>query len=68
MSTGGIAIPQRAQRAEEWGTVENHGDKCENLTTGDRVYIAAHLGTHYIEDGRDFILIDEQKIIAKLED
>jgi co-chaperonin GroES (HSP10) len=64
-SNGGIYIPEVAQRAETWGTVRAVGDKCEELAHGDRVYVAPHLGTHYIDNGEDFIVIPESKVVCR---
>lgn len=64
-SLGGIIIPEAAQKAEQWGDVIAVGEECTHLRQGDCAFIAAHQGTHYIEDGRDYILIHEDRIIAR---
>lgn len=66
-STGGIAIPNSAQKAEEWGTVAGVGKKAEALAVGDRAFVSRFLGTHYVEGGLEFIIISEDKIVAKIE-
>ena len=66
-SKGGIVIPARAQKAEEWGDVAAVGKGVEALSIGDRVYVSPYIGTHYTEQGADFIIVGEEKIIAKQE-
>ncbi|MFZ9885852.1 MAG: hypothetical protein ACO3ON_10445 [Ilumatobacteraceae bacterium] len=66
-SDGGIAIPQRAQQTETWGTVASVGPTCEMVSDGDSVYVPSHLGTHIVLLGIDYILIQESKLLAKRE-
>ena len=64
-SRGGIIIPDIAQEAEEWGEVMAVGPDCEHTVQGDEVLVLRHLGTHFVEGNRDYIIIDEEKILAK---
>lgn len=64
-SEGGIAIPAMAQKAEQWGEVVAVGEQVEFLSVGEEAFIPSYLGTHYVEEGKDFILIDESKVVAK---
>lgn len=64
-SAGGIAIPEVAQAVEEWGVVEAAGPKCEHVEAGDKVFIPSHLGTWFVSNGHDYVLVDERRILAK---
>jgi co-chaperonin GroES (HSP10) len=66
-TSGGIVIPQEAQQASEWGVVVAAGDKCVDLKQGDRVLILRTQGTHYRHEGKDMILVNEARILAKEE-
>jgi co-chaperonin GroES (HSP10) len=65
VSAGGIAIPDCAQQVEEWGVVESAGPKCQHVTAGDEVFVPAHLGTWFVSNGHDYVLIEEHRILAK---
>lgn len=68
VSKGGIAIPERAQRVEEWGEVVSAGPDCKDLKVGDLVFIGPTQGTHYRDrSGTDYIIVEESKVQAKLE-
>lgn len=64
VSTGGIVLPEVSRRAEEWGTVVAVGDKCNDLSVGDRVLVLRTQGTHYVQKGLDMILLREEKVLA----
>ena len=64
VSEGGIVIPERSMRAEEWGEVVGVGSECVDISVGDRVYVSPTQGTHYIKDGDDMIVILETKVLA----
>lgn len=64
VSNGGIHIPNISQRAEEWGTVVAVGDKCLDLSEGDRVLVLRTQGTHYIQNGVDMVILQEKKVLA----
>jgi co-chaperonin GroES (HSP10) len=66
-TAGGIALPQISQTTETWGTVQKAGHTCEMVSDGDSVYVPAHLGTHVVLQGIDYILIQESKLLAKRE-
>ncbi len=65
VSDGGIVIPERAQTPEEWGLAFLTGPNCQHVIPGDRVYVPPHLGTHYVEDGQDYIIIEEFRVLAR---
>lgn len=64
VTSGGIVLAERWQRPEVWGTVVSVGDKCELLSEGDRVFIPSTQGTRYEIDGKDMIVILEDKVLA----
>jgi len=68
VSKGGIVIPERAQRIEEWGEVVSAGPECKELKEGDLVFVTPTQGTHYRSSGIDYILVEENKITAKIEE
>ena len=67
-SSGGIHIPERAQETEVWGEVKAVGPKVAHLKEEDLVYVTGLQGTHFVEGGVDYVLVDEPKILAKLEE
>lgn len=64
-SEGGIALPEISQKTETWGEVHSAGKDCEMVAVGDSVYVPSHLGTVVIFEGRDYVLIEETKLLAK---
>lgn len=66
-TSGGIALPEVARRAEEWGVVIATGDTVpqEDIKPGDRVFIPSHLGTHQIVGGVDFIIIERRRVACR---
>ena len=64
ISKGGIHIPSTSQTAGEWGTVIAAGDQCRDLSEGDRVLVLKTQGTHYIQEGKDMVLLQEKKVLA----
>lgn len=64
VSKGGIVIPERSKRPEEWGTVVEVGEDCKEVRAGDRVYVEKTQGTRYVHKGKDMIVILEMKVLA----
>lgn len=64
VSKGGLVIPERSKRPQEWGEVVAVGEGCTDLSVGDRVYIEKTQGTRYIQNGSDMIVILEMKVLA----
>ena len=63
VSEGGIHIPEKSQRTSAWGEVcEVSDDVNEEIKIGDRVYVESHLGTHYIFEGVDYIILPERNV------
>ena len=64
-SAGGIAIPERAQKTNQFGYVVEVGSRCGHLRPGFRVVVPAHLGTELTAtDGTDLLVIEELKVLA----
>lgn len=61
-SDAGIIIPEFSRGAEEWGEVVRVGDEGGSDILGKRTYIPRHLGTHYILNGTDYIIIERNKL------
>ena len=64
ISKGGIHIPAISQTTGEWGTVEATGSECLDLSEGDRVLVLKTQGTHYIQQGKDMVILPEKKVLA----
>ena len=64
VSAGGIFLADISKQAEEWGNVVAVGDKCRDLSVGDRVLVKRTQGTHYVQNGVDMILLGEEKVLA----
>jgi co-chaperonin GroES (HSP10) len=64
VSKGGLHIPDISRGAEEWGVVVSVGDKCKDLSEGDRVLVLRTQGTHYIQNKVDMVILAEQKVLA----
>lgn len=64
LTKSGIVIPEVSRAAEQWGEVVAVGKDCTDLSVGDRVYISKLHGTHYIQNGEDAVIIEEQKVLA----
>lgn len=67
MTEGGLHIPDAAQEANCWGTAIRCGGECQRedgypYIHGKDVYITKQQGTHYREDGIDYIIVDERKV------
>lgn len=66
-SKGGIAIPKIAQEVEEWGVAVRVGGEVEHISGGDIVFVKSTQGTHYREGGEDFIVIEDFRVLCKIE-
>jgi co-chaperonin GroES (HSP10) len=80
VSDGGIHLPQVSQRAEQWGEVvavpaKRIAGKGEDkelvpfrftspIKKGDRVLVLPTQGTHYILNGEDMIILNEERVLA----
>lgn len=73
LKTSRILIPETAKdrNAPHVGTIEAIGPSCEHnppLKKGDRVLWGQHSGATLRIDGREYYVVAEKDIIAKVED
>lgn len=66
ISQGGIHIPTAAQEAEDWGVVVAVGEEVEDLAPDEVIFVRKSSGTHYTERGEDFVIIEENRVLAKI--
>lgn len=62
----GIIIPESVEKEREYKVI-GIGDLVENLEVGDYVLLAKYTGTEISKDGKDYLIIDEDEILAKIE-
>lgn len=62
----GIVIPDSAEKDREYKVV-GIGDLVEDLKVGDYVLLAKYTGTEISKNGKNYLIIDEDEILAKLE-
>ena len=68
-TSGGILLPETAKEKPQQGTVEAVGDPEEmetNLKVGDRVLFPKYTGTELKLDGKTYLLMNEDDILARL--
>lgn len=62
----GIVIPESVEKEREYKVI-GIGDLVEDLEVGDYVLLAKYTGTEISKDGKDYLIIDEDEILAKIE-
>lgn len=62
----GIVIPDSVEKEHEYKVI-GIGDLVEDLEVGDYVLLAKYTGTEISKDGKDYLIIDEDEILAKIE-
>lgn len=62
----GIVIPDNAEKDREYKVI-GVGDLVEDLKVGDYVLLAKYTGTEISKDGKNYLIIDEDEILAKVE-
>ena len=62
----GIVIPDKAEKDREYKVI-GVGDLVEDLKVGDYVLLAKYTGTEISKDGKNYLIIDEDEILAKVE-
>lgn len=62
----GIIIPENVEKECEYKVI-GIGDLVEDLEVGDYVLLAKYTGTEISKDGKDYLIIDEDEILAKIE-
>ena len=68
-TAGGIFIPQTAQEKTQTGVVEAVGDDKDVITIkkGDKVMYDKYAGTNVTIDGKEYLLMKMQDIMATIE-
>ena len=68
-TAGGIFIPQTAQEKTQTGVVEAIGDDKDVITVkkGDKIMYDKYAGTSVTIDGKEFLLMKMQDIMATIE-
>ena len=68
-TSGGIYIPQTAQEKTQTGTVEAVGDDKDviKVKKGDKVMYDKYAGTSVTIDGKEYLLMKMQDIMATIE-
>lgn len=61
----GIVIPDSVEKDREYKVI-GIGDLVEDLEVGDYVLLAKYTGTEISKDGKDYLIIDEDEILAKI--
>ena len=65
-SEGGIEIPESSRPTEQWGIVYDVGNEVSgSIKDGDRVLVTHYQGTHLIVDGVSFVIVEDNKLMAK---
>lgn len=67
----GLVLPETAQEKPMEGLVEAVGSEEEmmtDLSEGDRVIFAKYSGTEVKVDGKEFLLMNEDDILARISD
>lgn len=62
----GIVIPESVEKEREYKVI-GIGDLVEDLEVGDYVLLAKYTGTEISKDGKNYLIIDEDEILAKIE-
>ena len=68
-TSGGIFIPQTAQEKTQTGVVEAVGDDKDVITVkkGDKVMYDKYAGTNVTVEGKEFLIVKMQDIMAVIE-
>lgn len=68
-SPGGVLLPETAKEKPQQGTVEAVGDEEEmttDLKVGDRVLFPKYTGTEIKYQGKTYLLMNEDDILARI--
>lgn len=65
-SGGGIIIPEKFREPEQWATVRAVGTGCAHLDPGERCLVLRTSGTAFVKGGREYVVIEEKRIRAKV--
>lgn len=62
---GDIIIPDAAKKVPAKAKVIKVGDEVMCVRPGDGIIVSAYVGTDVKVDGRDFVIISEEEVLAK---
>lgn len=68
-SPGGVLLPETAKEKPQQGTIEAIGDSEEmntDLKVGDRVLFPKYTGTEIKYEGKTYLLMNEEDILARI--
>jgi chaperonin GroES len=68
-SPGGVLLPETAKEKPQQGMVEAVGDEEEMITdlkVGDRVLFPKYTGTEIKLDGKTYLLMNEEDVLARI--
>lgn len=68
-SPGGVLLPETAKEKPQQGTIEAIGDPDEmetNLKVGDRVLFPKYTGTEIKFEGKTYLLMNEDDVLARI--
>jgi len=68
-SPGGVLLPETAKEKPQQGMVEAVGDEEEmttDLKVGDRVLFPKYTGTEIKLDGKTYLLMNEEDVLARI--
>ncbi|MCL4238118.1 MAG: co-chaperone GroES [Anaerolineae bacterium] len=69
-SPGGVLLPETAKEKPQQGTIEAIGDPDEmetNLKVGDRVLFPKYTGTEIKFEGKTYLLMNEDDVLARIQ-
>ena len=68
-SPGGVLLPETAKEKPQQGTIEavgNEEDMTTDLKVGDRVLFPKYTGTEIKYDGKTYLLMNEDDVLARI--
>jgi chaperonin GroES len=68
VSEGGIFLPGNTNKKEQRGVVVELGDCCDLFEIGDKVIYADFEGTLISDGKKSFVIVNENKVVAKYTD
>ena len=61
---GGLAIPDIAVRASQWGQVHFVGSEVDDIEVGDRVLVDLYQGVELNYGRRIYWVVDDERVLA----
>ncbi|MGQ9848425.1 MAG: GroES family chaperonin [Aggregatilineaceae bacterium] len=68
-SPGGVLLPETAKEKPQQGTIEaigNSEDRTTDLKVGDRVLFPKYTGTEIKYQGKTYLLMNEEDVLARI--